>query len=74
MLGEIIHHPNVVAPDGSLGVYRYEFEPQDAYSFEAVAHSYEVLAASMPLLDNNLAYYPMPARALSLLSQRTGAL
>ena len=66
MRGEIVYHPNVVAPDGSLGVYRYEFEPNDAYSFEAVAYSYELLAASMPLLDDNLAYYPMPARALPL--------
>ncbi len=66
MRGEIVYHPNVVAPDGSLGVYRFEFEPQDAYSFEAVAYAYEVLAASMPLLDDNFAYYPMPARALPL--------
>ena len=66
MKGEIIYHPNVVAPDGSLGVYRFEFEPQDAYSFEAVAYAYEVLAASMPLLERNFAYYPMPARALPL--------
>ena len=47
MRGEIVYHPNVVAPDGSLGVYRFEFEPQDAYSFEVVAYAYEVLAASM---------------------------
>ena len=66
MKGEIVYHPNVVAPDGSLGVYRFEFEPQDAYSFEAVAYGYEVLAASMPLIDDNFAYYPMPARALPL--------
>ena len=66
MKGEIVYHPNVVAPDGSLGVYRFEFEPQDAYAFEAVAYGYEVLAASMPLLDDNFAYYPMPARALPL--------
>ena len=66
MKGEIVYHPNVVAPDGSLGVYRFEFEPQDAYSFEAVAYAYEVLAASMPLLEGNFAYYPMPARALPL--------
>ena len=66
MKGEIVYHPNVVAPDGSLGVYRFEFEPQDAYAFEAVAYAYEVLAASMPLLDDNYAYYPMPARALPL--------
>ena len=66
MAGAIIYHPNVIAPDGSLGVYRYEFRPLNSYSFDSVAYSYEVLAASMPLLDNNLAYYPMPARALPL--------
>ncbi len=66
MKGEIVYHPDVEAPDGSLGVYRFEFEPQDAYPFEAVRYAYEVLAASMPLLENNLAYYPMPAAALPL--------
>ena len=69
MRGEIIYHPNVVAPDGSLGVYRYEFEPWDDYAFEDVALSYELLAASMPLLENNLAYYPMPRYALPLYHQ-----
>ena len=39
MRGEIIYHPNVTAPDGSLGVYRYEFQPRDNYSFDAVAFS-----------------------------------
>ena len=66
MGGEIIYHPNVVAPDGSLGVYRYQFQPMDVYSFGYVARSYEVLAASMQLLDDNFAYYPMPRRALPL--------
>ena len=60
MRGEIVYHPNVVAPDGSLGVYRYEFEPSDRFNFEDVAYSYEVLAAAMPVLENNLLYYPMP--------------
>ena len=66
MRGEIVYHPDIEAPDGSLGVYRFEFEPGDAYPFEAVQYAYEVLAASMPLLENNLAYYPMPAAALPL--------
>ena len=66
MLGQLVYHPNVVAPNGSLGVYRYEFQPRDAWSFEDVAYSYEVLAASMRVLDNNLAYYPLPGRALPL--------
>ena len=64
MKGEIVYHPNVFAPDGSLGVYRFEFEPDDAYPFTAVQYAYEVLAAAMPLLENNLAYYPMPRYAL----------
>ena len=66
MGGEIIYHPNTVAPDGSLGVYSYQFQPMDVYPFGYVARSYEALAASMPLLDDNLAYYPMPRRALPL--------
>ena len=66
MRGEIVYHPNVVAPDGSLGVYRFEFQPVDSYAFGAVQYAYEVMAASMPLLENNLAYYPMPLRALPL--------
>ena len=69
MRGEIVYHPNVPAPNGSLGVYRYAFEPWDSYSFYAVAYSYEILAAAMPLLENNLFYYPMPASALPLYRQ-----
>ena len=52
--GEIIYHPNVVAPDGSLGVYRFEFEPWESRPFEDVYSAYEALTASMPLLENNL--------------------
>ena len=62
--GEIVYHPDVIAPDGSLGVYRFEFEPNDDYPFSDVQQAYEVLAASMPVLENNFAYYPMPNRAL----------
>ena len=64
MHGELVWHPNVVAPDGSLGVYRYDFRPWDDYAFDAVAFSFEALAASMPFLENNLAYYPVYESAL----------
>ena len=64
MKGEIVYHPNVVATDGSLGVYRFEFQRDESYPFNTVQHAYEVLAASMPLLENNLAYYPIPPNAL----------
>ena len=64
MRGEIVYHPNLPAPNGRLGIYRFEFEPNDAYSFERVQLGYELLAKNMDFLKNNFAYYPMPAAAL----------
>ena len=71
--GQIIYHPELVAPDGSPGVYTFYWdsvrvgrreknEPDgswvyQSYHFSLVTRSYTVLAASMPLLDDNLAFY-----------------
>ena len=59
MRGHIVYHPNAIAPDGSLGVYRFEFQPSSTYPFEWIARANEVLASSMPFLENNLAYHPL---------------
>lgn len=64
MRGEIVYHPNVESPNGKLGVYRFEFEPNDSYDFSDVQRMYEYLATNMPFLTNNWAYYPMPNAAL----------
>ena len=56
--GQIVFHPNVVAPIGALGVYRFEFNFWNPHRFEDVSLAYELLAASMPLLENNMAYHP----------------
>ena len=64
MRGEIIFHPYLNAPGGTPGVYRFEFEPNDSYPFDQVQMAHELLAANMPVLRNNLAYYPMPNAAL----------
>jgi hypothetical protein len=64
MRGEIVYHPQVLSPSGSLGVYRFEFEPNDSYAFADVQMAYELFARSMPLLQNNWFYYPMPNAAL----------
>ncbi len=63
MRGQIVYHPNVVARDGSLGVYRFEFR-YASHSFATIAHAQEILAASMPVLEDNLMYYPNPGLAL----------
>ena len=62
--GEIVYHPDVQAANGTLGVYRFEFEPMDSYSFAIVQLSFDLIAANMPFLNNNLSYFPMPIAAL----------
>ena len=64
MVGEMVYHPKAVAPDGSLGVYRFQFGANDVYSFKEISYAFTVLAASMPLLEDNLAYYPMWSKAV----------
>ena len=65
MVGEMVYHPKAVAPDGSLGVYRFQFEANDVYSFKEMSYAFTVLAASMPLMEDNLAYYPMWSKAVA---------
>ena len=54
--GQVAYDPELVAPDGSLGVY-YFWSDVGAYSFSQIAQVYAVLAANMPLLEDNLVYF-----------------
>lgn len=62
--GTIIRHPNITAANGRPADYHFEFWPYQSWPFETIARAHTVLAASMPLLNDNLAYY-MPAAAVS---------
>lgn len=64
MRGEIVYHPQVLGPGRAFGLYRFEFEPNDRYAFADVQKANELFARNMPLLQNSLAYYPMPNAAL----------
>ena len=52
---EVTFDSELVAPDGSPGVYRYWLRFNNSFNF--VARSYTTLAAGMPLLDDNLAFH-----------------
>ncbi len=55
---ELDYDPNLVAPDGTRGVYYYYWSLlQDARFADLVPWFHTVLAASMPLIDDNLAFY-----------------
>jgi hypothetical protein len=60
MRGVLVYRPLLRAPSGQPGMYTYEFEPNDSYSFEDVDLAYGQLVAHMPLLGDRLGYYPMP--------------
>ena len=56
LLGTITYDVNLMAPGSSLGAYYY-IKPSDYYSFLTATRTHTMLAASMPLLENNLAAY-----------------
>ena len=56
--GTIVYYPNVVALDGSLGVYAFRFDRWGVAGLSSVEQYYELLAAGMPFLENNLYYHP----------------
>ncbi len=53
MRGEIIHYPYLRAPNGEVGAFRYEL------THRRHAQGYELLAANMPFLRNNLYLGPL---------------
>ena len=59
--GTIAYHPDRVARDGRPATYHFEFWPYGAYPYSLVARTQTLLAASMPLLNDNLVYYVPPA-------------
>ncbi len=65
MAGQLVWHPNVPAPDGTLGSYRFEWGAYAARSFEGTERVYMLLAAAMPFLEDNLYFYPETTRFFS---------
>ena len=56
--GEIVNLPHLVASGGSQGVYSFFLSPYAyQHSFDTMNRTYTLLAASMPLLENNLALH-----------------
>ena len=56
--GEIVYDPALLAPDGSTGVYYWWLNRYDnRYSTDLLERIHTLLAAGMPLLDDNLALH-----------------
>ena len=56
--GEIVYDPELLAPDGSTGVYYWWLNRYDnRYSADLLGRIHTLLAAGMPLLEDNLALH-----------------
>ena len=51
--GTLVYDPHMVAPDGSHGVYRFRIH-ENRLSFSFLERAYTLLAANLPLLNDNL--------------------
>lgn len=55
--GEIVYNPNEISPNGAFGSYLFNYSFGNAYSFEHTHRTYELLAANMPYLRNNMQHF-----------------
>ncbi len=61
MRGVLVYRPLLSAPDGEAGLYTYEFEPFDRYSYSLLQIAHDELVKNAPILAGKLSYHPMPA-------------
>ena len=55
--GEIVYYPSVVANNGTLGLYAFNFTFGDIKDFGVTQNAHELIAANMPFLKNNLSFF-----------------
>lgn len=55
--GQIIYHPTVISNNGTLGAYAFNYSNGHGQDFTVVERTHELLAASMPYLENNLSHF-----------------
>lgn len=58
MKGVLVYRPMLKSPSGKPGLFTFEYEPFDAYSFEMVKVCHDALLSKMPILKGNIGYYP----------------
>ena len=57
--GAICYLPRLKAPDGDPGLYTFDFQPRDSYTFEEIQSYHATLIARAPMLKGKLAFHPL---------------
>lgn len=55
--GQVIYHPTSISNNGTLGTFAFNYSNGHPRAFEAVQKTFELLAANMPFLENNMSYF-----------------
>ena len=59
--GEIVYYPTVVANNGTLGLFAFNFTFGDLQGFGVTRKAHELIASNMPFLKNNLSFFVIEA-------------
>jgi hypothetical protein len=60
MRGVLVFRPLQKSPNGTPGLYTFEFEPWDSFEFRLIQSAHDLLIAKMPMVKGRLGFYPMP--------------
>ncbi len=55
--GNVVFHPTIPSSNGTLGTFAFNYSNNGQRPFTDVQRTNEILAANMPVLRNNLAYF-----------------
>ena len=55
--GEIVYNPNTISPNGVIGSYTFNYSFGNAMPFDVTQQTFELLARSMPYLNNNMQHF-----------------
>ena len=59
MRGALTWLPRLKAPDGSAGLYIFDFQPNDRFSFDEIRFARDKLVETMPVLKGKIAFHPL---------------
>ena len=57
--GALTYLPRLKAPDGTAGLYIFDFQPRDSYSYDEIKSYRDILTSKMPILKGKFAFHPL---------------
>lgn len=60
MRGAVCYMPRLRSPNGTVGLYIFDFQPNDQFSFEEIKFARDTILKTMPFVSGKLAFHPLP--------------